>query len=186
MKFACQLTHVHICESSIDDRSMIENPRSPAPFVPEEGARPVVRKRRRGMTVLAGLCAVALALFGVNAISEAAGIKAVPRTTQAALATQASTVPSWTGTFDSFHTSPWISSWGTTSDTAQCQGAAGAFTCNWGHGNLAPVSDPTAPGTGQALKVTYPASSSPHSCVLGGADCVLGGCQFCQILATKR
>ena len=57
-------------------------------------------------------------------------------------------IASYFGTFDNFHSSPWISQWGSTSDTAQCQGASGAFTCNWGYGNLQPVTDPTAPGSG--------------------------------------
>jgi chitodextrinase len=136
------------------------------------------------MTAFIGLCAVALALLGVNAVGQAAGVNA-PGVKAVAQATQASTVPAWTGTFDNFHTAPWAANWGPTSDTAQCQGVAGAFTCNWGYGNLQPVTDSTAPGSGQALKVTYPAKSGPPSCFLGGSGCVLGGGQFYQDLTTN-
>jgi fibronectin type 3 domain-containing protein len=126
------------------------------------------------------MLATALTLFGVTQAGQAA-----PARTAAAAAAPASTVPAWTGTFDNFHTAPWIANWGTTSDTAQCQGASGTFNCNWGYGNLAPVTDSSAPGSGQALKVTYPANSGPPSCYLTVSGCVLGGGQFYQDLTTN-
>ena len=105
---------------------------------------------------------------------------------QAAAATSATptgTTPAWTGSFTGFHSTSWNSQWGTTSDTSQCAGASGSFTCNWGYGNMQAVNDPTAPGGGPALKVTYPASSGPPSCFLSVQGCVLGGGQFYQDLA---
>ena len=118
----------------------------------------------------------ATATFQATAVGETAAAAADAK--PAAVAT--STVPAWTGTFDNFHSTGWNSSWGTISDTKQCQGASGSFTCNWGYGNLQPVSDSTAPGSGQALKVTYPAPSGPPSC-----GCGLGGGQFYQDLTTN-
>jgi fibronectin type 3 domain-containing protein len=97
----------------------------------------------------------------------------------------ASTTPAWTESFTNFHTAGWDSSWGLTSDTAQCPIATGTYNCNWGYTNLQPVSDPTAPGGGQALKVTYPANSGPPSCAQSSSGCVLGGGQFYQDLTTN-
>jgi hypothetical protein len=96
----------------------------------------------------------------------------------------ADTSPAWTGTFDNFHTSSWNSSWGLTSDTAQCAIAVGTYNCNWGYDNLQAVTDSTSPN-GQALKVTYPAKSGPPSCFKGTPGCVLGGGQFYQDLTTN-
>jgi hypothetical protein len=90
--------------------------------------------------------------------------------------------PAWTGTFTSFHTSSWDKSWGLTSDTAMCAIAVGTYTCNWGYKNLQPIADSTAPGTGDALKVTYPKMSGPPSCTKVSSGCVLGGGQFYQNL----
>ena len=95
------------------------------------------RRRTPGKALLAWLSTATLILLGVAATEASVG--------RAAAATSASTVPAWTGTFDNFHTSPWIAEWGTTSDTAQCQGASGAFACNWGYGNMKPVADSSAP-----------------------------------------
>ena len=94
-------------------------------------------------------------------------------------------MPAWTGNFNNFHTSGWNSSWGLTSDSQQCAGASGSFGCNWGYGNMQAVSDSTAPGGGQALKVTYPANSGPPSCFLTVSGCKLGGGQFYQDLTTN-
>ncbi|HEY4457678.1 MAG TPA: fibronectin type III domain-containing protein [Pseudonocardiaceae bacterium] len=96
----------------------------------------------------------------------------------------AGTSPSWTGTFDNFHTSGWNSSWGLTSDTAQCPIAVGTYNCNWGYGNLQAVNDATSP-SGQALKVTYPANSGPPSCYKSSSGCALGGGQFYQDLTSN-
>ncbi|HEY4022499.1 MAG TPA: cellulose binding domain-containing protein [Pseudonocardiaceae bacterium] len=96
----------------------------------------------------------------------------------------AGTSPSWTGTFDNFHTSGWNSSWGLTSDTAQCPIAVGTYNCNWGYANTQAVTDPTSP-SGQALKVTYPANSGPPSCFKSSSGCALGGAQFYQDLTTN-
>ncbi|HJP78826.1 MAG TPA: cellulose binding domain-containing protein [Pseudonocardiaceae bacterium] len=96
----------------------------------------------------------------------------------------ADTTPAWTGTFDNFHSSGWNSSWGLTSDTAQCAIAVGNYNCNWGYPNLQAVNDSTSPN-GQALKVTYPADSGPPSCFLGTSGCKLGGGQFYQDLTTN-
>ncbi|WP_370373650.1 fibronectin type III domain-containing protein [Catenulispora sp. GP43] len=131
------------------------------------------------------MLAAGLTLFGVTQAGQAATGRYAAAATPAATAAPASTVPAWTGTFDNFHTAPWIANWGTTSDTAQCQGASGTFTCNWGYGNLAPVTDSSAPGSGQALKATYPANSGPPSCYLSVSGCVLGGGQFYQDLTTN-
>ncbi|WP_194916221.1 fibronectin type III domain-containing protein [Catenulispora rubra] len=131
------------------------------------------------------MLAAALTLFGVTQAGQAATGRYAAAATPAAAAAPASTVPAWTGTFDNFHTAPWIANWGTTSDTAQCQGASGTFGCNWGYGNLAPVTDSSAPGSGQALKATYPANSGPPSCYLSVSGCVLGGGQFYQDLTTN-
>ncbi|MEZ0113408.1 fibronectin type 3 domain-containing protein [Catenulispora sp. EB89] len=141
--------------------------------------------RRRGTKILIGMLAAALTLFGVTQAGQAATGRFAAAATPAAASASASTVPAWTGTFDNFHTAPWIAHWGTTSDTAQCQGASGTFGCNWGYGNLAPVTDSSAPGSGQALKVTYPANSGPPSCYLSVSGCVLGGGQFYQDLTTN-
>ncbi|HEX4225642.1 MAG TPA: cellulose binding domain-containing protein [Pseudonocardiaceae bacterium] len=96
----------------------------------------------------------------------------------------ADTTPAWTGTFDNFHGTSWNSSWGLTSDTAQCAIAVGTYNCNWGYNNLQAVSDSTSPN-GQALKVTYPAKSGPPSCFKSVKGCVLGGGQFYQDLTTN-
>ncbi|MFC0430939.1 fibronectin type III domain-containing protein [Kutzneria buriramensis] len=117
-------------------------------------------------------CAVAV-VVGILVVASMSA--ASPNTTLAAASS-----PAWTGTFDNFHTSSWNSSWGLTSDSAQCKGATSTAPCNWGYNNLQPVSDPTAPGGGQALKVTYPAPSGPPSC-----GCGLGGGQFYQDLASN-
>ena len=144
------------------------------------------RRARAGLGLI-GVFATALAVlfatvtFQATAVGET--VSAAADAKPAALGTSTvatSTVPVWTGTFDNFHSAGWNSDWGTISDTEQCQGASGSFTCNWGYGNLQPVSDSTAPGGGQALKVTYPAPSGPPSC-----GCGLGGGQFYQDLTTN-
>jgi fibronectin type 3 domain-containing protein len=117
-------------------------------------------------------CAVAV-LVGILVVASASA--AIPNTTLAA-----SSSPAWAGTFDNFHTSGWNSSWGLTPDSTQCKGATSTAPCNWGYNNLQPVSDPTTPGGGQALKVTYPAPSGPPSC-----GCGLGGGQFYQDLTSN-
>jgi hypothetical protein len=101
-----------------------------------------------------------------------------------AAAGQTGTIPAassvaWTGTFAGFPSSSWHSAWGITPDSQQCQGATSTSTCNWGYSNMQAVSDASAPGTGQALKVTYPAPSGPPSC-----GCGLGGGQFYQDLTS--
>jgi fibronectin type 3 domain-containing protein len=96
----------------------------------------------------------------------------------------AGTSPSWSGTFDNFHTSSWNANWGLTSDTTQCAIATGTYNCNWGYNNLQAVNDSTSPN-GQALKVTYPANSGPPSCYTGVSGCALGGGQFYQDLTTN-
>jgi len=128
-----------------------------------------------GALVTAIAVVVATVSFQTTALAAPAAAATAP----------ASTVPAWSSNFTNFHTSGWNSSWGLTSDTQQCQGASGAFTCNWGYGNMQPVSDSTAPGGGQALKVTYPANSGPPSCFLTVSGCVLGGGQFYQDLTTN-
>src|SRR5947209_12651007 len=92
-------------------------------------------------------------------------------------ASPAAAAPAWTGSFAGFPSSAWHSAWGTTSDTAICQGATTSATCNWGYSNMKAVSDPTTPGGGPALQVSYPAPSGPPSC-----GCTLGGGQFYQDL----
>src|SRR6202035_3369829 len=138
-------------------------------------------KQVRGRLALAGVVAAALALvFSFLSWGSAdAGVVG------AAAAPATSTTPAWTGSFANFHTASWNSQWGTTSDTAQCKGASGSFGCNWGYGNLQAVNDSTAPGTGPALKATYPANSGPPSCFLTVSGCVLGGGQFYQDLTTN-
>ncbi|MEZ0070468.1 fibronectin type 3 domain-containing protein [Streptacidiphilus sp. MAP12-20] len=152
-------------------------------------------------TTLIALCATALTLFGAIATSQAnpraiasgTSRTAPPtthstpkaRATRAPLVTASSTAPSWTGTFDAFHTPAWNSSWGLTSDTQQCAIAVGTSPCNWGYQNLKPVTDAASPA-GQALQVTYPANSGPPSCAQAVSGCVLGGAQFYQDLTGNR
>jgi hypothetical protein len=138
-------------------------------------------KQVRGRLALAGVVAAALALvFSFLSWGSAdAGVVA------AAAAPATSTTPAWTGSFANFHTAAWNSQWGTTSDTAQCKGASGTFGCNWGYSNLQAVNDSAAPGTGPALKATYPANSGPPSCFLTVSGCALGGGQFYQDLTTN-
>ncbi|MEY9962749.1 fibronectin type 3 domain-containing protein [Streptacidiphilus sp. MAP12-16] len=122
-------------------------------------------RRLLGSTLAVALVALAASL-GLAGPSSA--------TTPAA---KAAASASWTGTFDGFPSTAWHQSWGITPDSQQCQGATSTAPCNWGYSNLQAVSDPTAPGGGQALKVTYPAPSGPPSC-----GCGLGGGQFYQNL----
>jgi hypothetical protein len=127
------------------------------------------------MPTLAGLCAAALALFAVaqppapalatSAASSASAIRPA--------AAPASTAPAWTGSFSGINDTSWHSTWGVTSDSAQCAGASGTFSCNWGYSNMQAVNDSTAPGGGPALEVTYPAKSGPPSCHLTVSGCGL-------------
>ncbi|MBF9069824.1 fibronectin type III domain-containing protein [Streptacidiphilus fuscans] len=134
--------------------------------------------RAPGRALLIGLCLAVIALFGL-AVTAPADASA-GQTHQAT----SSTVPAWTGTFDSFHSSGWNSGWGLTSDSAQCPIAVGTYSCNWGYENLKPISDATSPA-GQALQVTYPAKSGPPSCTVSSSGCVLGGGQFYQDLTSN-
>ena len=169
---------------------------------------PHPRHIRRRAGVL-GVCAAAvtlLAAFGVGQAAAAAPTAAPtaapaaaptaaaaanapaaarPAVAAAAAVPATSTTPAWTGSFSGFNTPAWASGWGTTSNTAQCAGASGTFACNWGYQDMQTVADPTAPGGGQALKVTYPADSGPPSCYLSVTGCVLGGGQFYQDLTTN-
>jgi fibronectin type 3 domain-containing protein len=135
----------------------------------------VSHNRIRGRLALAVVWAAALALL-ISFVSWGSA--------DAGAVTPSSSSPAWTGTFDNFHSSGWNSSWGLTSDTAQCAIATGTYNCNWGYSNLQPVSDATSP-SGQALKVTYPANSGPPSCYQGVSGCALGGGQFYQDLTTN-
>jgi hypothetical protein len=113
----------------------------------------------------------------IVAVATAAFASAVTLASAQTSVTPAVSSVAWTGTFDGFPATSWHSAWGATSDSQLCQGATSTATCNWGYSNMQPVSDPTAPGNGQALKVTYPAPSGPPSC-----GCGLGGGQFYQDL----
>ena len=94
----------------------------------------------------------------------------------------------WSSDFSGFAGSSWAGNWGLTSNTEQCQGATSTFGCNWGFAgaqtkgtnNVTTINDPTTPGGGTAIQVTYPAQSGPPSC-----SCALGGAQFYQWLGSN-
>jgi fibronectin type 3 domain-containing protein len=142
----------------------------------------------RGTPTLAGLCAAALALFAAAQPGPSPALATSATSAASALrptAAPASTAPAWTGSFSGINDTSWHSTWGATSDSAQCAGASGTFSCNWGYSNMQAVNDGTAPGGGPALKLTYPAKSGPPSCYLSVSGCVLGGGQFYQDLTTN-
>ena len=89
----------------------------------------------------------------------------------------ADTTPVFVGNFTGFNTPEWRSRWGVVPDTLTCDVAVGSAPCNWGYPNLKAVADPTTPGGGDALEVTYPAPSGPPSC-----KCGIGGAQLYQDL----
>lgn len=144
----------------------------------------MAHRKGRARLGLLGAFATVPAVVAATVAFQSPALGSTPAAA-ANVAAPTSTVPAWTGNFDNFHTSGWNSSWGLTSDSQQCQGASGSFSCNWGYGNMQAVSDSTAPGGGQALKVTYPADSGPPSCFLSVSGCVLGGGQFYQDLTTN-
>ncbi|WP_329561454.1 polysaccharide lyase [Kitasatospora sp. NBC_01266] len=83
--------------------------------------------------------------------------------TAAASAAPSTTAPAWTGQFTGYPGSGWQHAWGV------------ARTGAWGAADLAEAGDPTAPGGGSALRVTYGKGSSANSC----SDCPTpGGGQF--------
>ncbi|MDH6121061.1 fibronectin type 3 domain-containing protein [Kitasatospora sp. GAS204A] len=126
------------------------------------------RLRRLTGQLLAVALVAMTAMLGTTATSGA---------TSAATNSPRGASAAWTGYFDGFPNSTWHQNWGITPDTQQCQGATSTAPCNWGYQNMQAISDPTAPGSGQALKVTYPANSGPPSC-----GCGLDGGQFYQNL----
>ncbi|HEV2376308.1 MAG TPA: hypothetical protein VGS19_29575 [Streptosporangiaceae bacterium] len=133
--------------------------------------------KRRYFYGLAWIAAVALIPLGATAAGAAAGPAGHPGRGVAA-----SSTPAFTGTFTSFPAYAWHHTWGIISNKKQCQGATSTAPCNWGYKNMKAVSDSTAPGTGDALQVTYPKNSGPPSCVASSPGCVLGGGQFYQNL----
>jgi chitodextrinase len=128
---------------------------------------------RRVLGRIARVGAWALALTLVTS-----GVALASSGTIAAAPTTPSVASTWSTDFSNFHTPSWNNNYGLTSDTQVCKGATSSSTCNWGYSNFQPVSDPTAPGGGQALKTTYPAPSGPPSC-----GCGLGGGQMYQDLS---
>jgi hypothetical protein len=90
---------------------------------------------------------------------------------------QPSKTPAFVGQFTDFNSADWRMRWGIIPDTLTCNIAEGKAPCNWGYPNLKAVDDPTTPGGGAALEVTYPAPSGPPSC-----KCGIGGAQLYQDL----
>ncbi|MBO1417530.1 polysaccharide lyase [Streptomyces sp. FH025] len=114
----------------------------------------------------------ALAAMALLATAGCAATPADARTHPTRTPTSApapSGAAAWTGQFRDYGTPQWKKAWGTAD-----QGA-------WGGADFAAVNDPTAPGGGPVLQVTYGAGSSANSCT----DCPNpGGGQFYTDLNT--
>jgi hypothetical protein len=118
------------------------------------------RRLALGTALTAGLVLTA----GGPSAATAAGAPNTVRTTA-----HAAHAAAWTGQFTGFADSSWAKSWGETSTGA------------WGFADAKAVTDPTAPGNGSALEITYGAGSSANSC----SDCPNpGGAQFYTSLAS--
>ncbi|MEY9944944.1 polysaccharide lyase [Kitasatospora sp. GAS1066B] len=109
----------------------------------------MARQLRRRSASLALAAAAALALTTTFATAASAAPRAA--------------APAWTGQFTGYPGSTWQHAWGV------------AGSGGWGAADLAKAGDPTAPGDGSALRVTYGKGSSANSC----SDCPTpGGGQY--------
>ncbi|WBP84831.1 polysaccharide lyase [Kitasatospora cathayae] len=124
------------------------------------------RRRRPAASAAVGVTVLALAAAAASCGAAPAGQRPhhpAPRQPAVAASGPAGGGAAWAGQFTGYGSASWQHAWG-----VAAQGA-------WGGGDLAEVSDPTAPGDGSALQVTYGAGSSDHKC----ADCpASGGGQF--------
>jgi hypothetical protein len=123
------------------------------------------RRRRPAASAAVGATVLALAAAAGCGAAPAGEPPAhpTPRQPAAAASSPVGGGAAWTGQFTGYGSPSWQHAWGVAG-----QGA-------WGGDNLAEVSDPTAPGDGSALQVTYGAGSSDNKC----ADCpATGGGQF--------
>ncbi len=125
-----------------------------------------------GAALTAGLVLTAGGLSAATAADTPAGTRTGPRTgapSGARTPAHSAAPAAWTGQFTGFAAGSWAKSWGETSTGA------------WGFTDAKAVTDPTAPGNGSALEITYGAGSSANSC----SDCPNpGGAQFYTSLAS--